>query len=263
MTFYKSLSSKIQILFFVLALCILVGIILSAWAFSFSYFVRGIKEWQAVSGTRQVYISGEGKIAVKPDIAVFNVGIVTQTKKVKDAQDENTRRSNAVIEYIKKQGLADKDIKTIGYSVTPQYILDKEVSRRRPPEIVAYEVRHTVEIKVRDLVQIDTLLAGVVSSGANEVGSVNFRVEDDDAVVREARKLAIEDAQNKASVLAQDLGVRLVRIVGFSESGNGFPVFVQSLKGGFGGDVISAPTPAVEPGEQEIRSVVTITYEFR
>lgn len=262
MTFYKSLSPQFQFLFFALTLCMVLGAIASTAAFSFSYFVSGIKEWRDAESA-QLYISGKGKVAVRPDIAVFTAGVVTQAKKVKDAQDENTRRSNAVIDYIKKQGLAERDVKTIGYSVAPQYVFEKGGDRRRPPDIASYEVRHSLEIKVRDLTSVDTLLGGVVLAGANEVGSINFQVENDEAVKREARKLAIEDAEDRAQALAKDLGVRLVRIVGFSESGNGGPIFAASLKGGFGGDFAPSPAPEVAPGEQEVHSAVTITYEFR
>lgn len=252
----------------VLTLLLLVGVTASSFAFALSYFVSA---WDTASNRvapRQLSVSGEGKVAVRPDTAVFTAGVLTQAKKVREAQAENSRRSNAVIDFLKKQGVEEKDIKTIGYSINPQYAespicLSFPCPPRRPPQITGYEVRHTLEVKARDLEEADTLLEGVVAAGANEVGSIDFRVDNDEAVKAEARKKAIEDAEKKAKKLARDLGVRLGRVSGFSESGAGFPVFAQSLKGGFGGDVISAPAPSVEPGEQEIRSIVTVTYEFR
>lgn len=249
---------------------LLIGVILTLFAVASWYITSAWKIKKDISQIRQISISGEGKVAVKPDAALFNAGIITSAARIGDAQRENTINSNAVINFIKKKGVEDKDIKTIGYHISPQYqyfdtpvCLAYPCPPRKPPVIVSYEVRHNIEIKVRDLGKVDELLEGVVENGANEVGSIRFSVDDEEKAKAEARKIAIENAKAKAKVLASDLGVRLDRIISFSESGGGFPIFAQTFeaKGGFGGDV--EPTPRVEPGEQEIKSVVTITYEFR
>ena len=250
---------------------LLLGLILSAFTFAFWYGVSGWKVLQDINLTRQITVSGEGKVAVKPDIATFTAGVVSQAKKVKDAQLDNTRRSNAIISYLKGQGLLEKDVKTVNYSISPQYqyfdtppCYSSPCPPRKPPEIVAYQVSHTLEVKVRELDKVDDLLEGVVANGANEVGAINFTIDDEKGVLAEARKKAIDDAEAKARVLAQDLGVRLGKIAGFSESGGPIPIYARTFEakgGGFGGDI--APTPEVQPGEQEIRANVTITYEFR
>jgi hypothetical protein len=268
MMLYQEFSSGMQRYARALALVLVAGLAASSFAFALSYFVSA---WDTATNRiapRQLSVSGEGKIAVRPDTAVFTAGVLTQAKKVGEAQADNSRRSNAVLVFLKKQGIEEMDIKTIGYFVQPQYgespvCLSFPCPPRRPPEITGYEVRHTLEVKVRKLDQTDVLLEGVVTAGANEIGSISFRVDDDEAVRVEARKKAIEDAEKKAKKLARDLGVRLGRVAGFSESGAGFPLFAHALKGGFGGDVVSAPALEIAPGEQEIRSTVTITYEFR
>ncbi|MEK9194807.1 MAG: SIMPL domain-containing protein, partial [Patescibacteria group bacterium] len=192
-------------------------------------------------------------------------------------QNQNTSRSNAIIDFLKKNGIQDKDIRTTNYSIQPQYQYDKRppcpilsdesipcyAGVNALPRIVGYQVHHSLEIRMRDLNNVDDMLQGVVSAGANQVGSILFAIEDEKAAMASARKQAIEDAQKKALVLARDLGVRITKIAGFSESGGG-PIYydrgygsAQALeKGGMS-------APQVEPGEQEVRSVVTIAYEFR
>lgn len=243
---------------------------MSVFALAFWYGVTGWKEFRSIRETQQISVTGEGKVAMKPDIAMLNVSVVTEAKKIKGAQLDNSRLSGSVLGFLKEKEVAEKDIKSVNYSIYPQYnyydtpvCLAYPCPPRRPPEVVSYQVRHTLEIKVRDLDEVDDLLDGVVSAGATEVGSVSFTVEDEEKVKQESRKKAIEDAKAKAEVLARDLGVRIGKIVGFSESGGPFPIYARTFeaKGGFGGDV--APTPEVQPGEQEVRSTVTITYEFR
>lgn len=243
------------------------------------YFaISAVKLWKtrpAGELPRQLAVAGEGKTTVKPDIAVFTAGVVTQAAKVKDAQAENTRKSNAIIDFLKKNGVEEKDIKTVQYNVYPQYSYMPvppclppgpcSISEIRPPKISFYQVNQTIEVKVRDLGKVDNLLSGVVSAGANEVGSIAFKVDDPEMARTAARKKAIDNATVKAQALAADLGVRLKRIVSFNEEGSGYPIYPMAMEYsksvGLGGG--AAPAPQVQPGEQEITANVTIVYEFR
>lgn len=267
----QTTSSEIKKFLGGFATPLLTGAVLSAFTFAFWYGVSGWKELQEIKAERQITANGEGKVVARPDIATFTASVITQAEKVKDAQLENTRRSNAVIGFFKQQGIEEKDIKTVSYNIFPQYqyfseprCLSFPCPPQKPTQIVSYEVRHAIQVKVRDLEKVDTLLDGVITSGANEVGSITFDVDNKDALLAEARKKAIDDAKEKARTLAKDLGVRLGRIVSFSESGGPIPIFARTLGagGGFGGDM-AAPATQVEPGEQEIRVNVSLTYEFR
>ena len=85
------------------------------------YFaVSAVKLWvtrPAGELPRQLAVAGEGKTTVKPDIAVFTAGVVAQAAKVKDAQNSNTAKTNAVVDFLKKKGIDEKDIRTTGYNV--------------------------------------------------------------------------------------------------------------------------------------------------
>lgn len=220
----------------------------------------------------QITVSGEGKVFVKPDIASFTVTMITSAKRIGDAQSDNSTRSTAVVDFLKQNGVAEKDIKTVNYSVQPQYQYGDTrpcllggsypcpVPVYKPPQIISYEVRHSLEVKVRDLAKVDNLLEGVVGAGANDIGSVFFTVDDEKKAMVDARKLAIDDAKKKAEVLSRDLGVRLRKIVGFSESGGGYPIYARGL---MKAEVSDMSVPSVQTGEQEVQSNVTITYELR
>lgn len=269
--FYQDLSPQMKKYVQWLGFLLLVGLVLSTFSFAWSYLISAKRASRDISGLRQISVSGEGKVTIKPDIAVFNAGVVTESKKIGDAQQENTRRSNAVLAFLKGKEVKEKDLKTVGYTIFPQYqyfdvppCYAAPCPPRRPPEITSYQVRHTIEIKARNLDIVDSLLEGVVINGANEVGSVSFTVEDEEAAREEARKKAIEHARSKAKILAHDLGMRLGDMVSFSEGGSPVPLYARGLEAyGKGGDSVGGFAPEVAPGEQEIQSFVTITYEFR
>jgi uncharacterized protein YggE len=116
---------------------------------------------------------------------------------------------------------------------------------------------------VREIAQTDTLIDGVTSAGANEVGSLSFRVDDEDAARQQARAEAIADAQAKAQKIARSLGVHLVRIAGYYDQ-TGVPQPMYAGGEGFASiSLKAAAAPAIQTGEQDITASVNVSYEFR
>ncbi len=238
----------------------LAGLVFASFAMGFSYWADAKKTMHPSSGPTQLSVTGEGKVAAKPDIALLSATVATERSTVSAAQTENTVASDRVMRFLRDTGVEERDVKTTNYSIYPQYYYPEN----RRPEITGYQVRNSFEIKVRDLAKIDDILGGIVTAGANEVGNVSFIIEDPDKLKAEARKLAIAMAKEKAKTLAGDLRVRLKRIAGFAESDGSFPPPVPyymketALGRGGGGDF----GPELSGGEQEIRVSVTITYDF-
>jgi len=226
------------------------------------YFLIALKnEWRGYNRAQPpitISVSGEGKEFVKPDIAVANIGVVKNSADLVKAQQSASELINRVIFVLKERGVEEKDQKTTSFSIYPQY--DWKEGERI---FRGYEVRQSIEVKIRDLTKAGVILSGVTAAGANEVSSLSFTVDDPKIAQEKARKAAIDDAKTKAKTLAKDLGIRMVRIVSFNESSGGYspPVFYAAKAefGVGGGDI----APSVPAGENEIRSNVTITYEIK
>ena len=118
---------------------------------------------------------------------------------------------------------------------------------------------------MRDTKKAGDLLAGVGSRGATNVSGLNFTIGDQDALNAEARGKAIDNAKAKADALAKQLGVSIVRVVGFSENGGGYPIYYAKSAGATMGMDSAAmpPSPQIATGQNKITSNVTITYEIR
>lgn len=205
-----------------------------------------------------INVTGEGHEFIKPDIGMVSVGVVKNNKDVLVAQQEVARVMGAIDGFLNQQNVEEKDRKTTSFSINPLY--DWTDGRRI---FRGYEVRQTMEIKIRNLSKVGVILTGVAQSGANEVGSLNFTVDDPKMAQAKAQEVAIAEAQKKAKMLAKQLGVRLGKIVSFSEFAGGYPPPVPYFAAetfGKGGDTISAP---ISVGENEIRSQVSITYEIK
>ncbi len=222
--------------------------------------------------TNVVTFGGEGKVSAKPDIAVANFSIVTQAASSKAAQDENSKKSQALTAFLKKQGVADKDIKTVSYNVYPQY----SSGRSCPPgalcpdfvgngqQIASYQVDETIEVKIRDLTKASAIVDGAVATGVNQINQLQFSIENPDKFKNEARAKAIADAKSKADNLKRQLGIRLGRIVNFSENQYSYPIGISGKvmeTAGRGGTTPSEPS--LPAGENEITVDVSITYQIK
>jgi uncharacterized protein YggE len=209
--------------------------------------------------TNTVSFSGEGKVLAKPDVAVIDLSIVTEATTSKAAQDQNSTKSKALTDFLTKQGIDEKDIKTTGYNIYPQY----SYPQNGRPVITGYQVNQSVQVKVRDLEKVDTILDGVVSAGVNQINNLQLTIDDPEKLKEEAREQAIADAKSKASKLQKQLGVRLGRIVNFSENESGYfpPIYFKEGVGMGGG--VPDRGPSIPTGENEILVNVSITYQIR
>ena len=235
--------------------------------------VSGVKSYWYIGENIQnqptISFSGKGEVFSVPDIASFTFSVTENAKTVLDAQEKATKKINAALGVLKSKGIKDKDIKTSDYSVYPKYEYSPSVCTQFscPPSrqiLTGYEVSQTVSVKVRKVADAGAILGLLGETAVTNISGLNFTVDDEEALVREARQKAIADAKGKAATLSKDLGVRLVRIISFSENGGGMPIYYGAKTTlGMGGDVETRPTPDIPTGENKITSEVTITYEIR
>lgn len=222
-----------------------------------------------VAATNTITVDGTGEALAVPDVAEFSFSVVSLKSTVAAAQEEATKKINEITSYLKDQGVTERDIQTTNYSVYPQYEWEQVVCITYPcpggrQVLNGYEVRQTTQVRVRDTDKAGELLTGVGSRGATEVSGLTLTVDDEETVKREARGKAITDAREKAAELSKALGVRLVRVVSFYESGGSPPIIYDRLGFGMGGaEPEKALAPEISVGENKVISNVSITYEIR
>lgn len=236
-----------------------------------------------VQATNTITVNGEGEMYAVPDIATFTFSVVSEKSTVAAAQEDATTKANAVTKYLTDAGVDKKDIQTTDYSIYPQYDYQTQVCPTSAPAgaygsessavycgggkqiLRGYQVRQTTTIKVRDTAKAGDLLAGVGSKGATEVSSLNFTFDDPNKVQDEARSKAIADAKAKADELAKQLGVSIVRVVSYSDSGSGMPYGVAYGRGGVASSqaLDAKVAPEISVGQNKVTSNVSITYEIR
>ncbi len=222
-----------------------------------------------VPATDTITVTGQGEATLAPDVARVSFSVENTAETVSDAQTATTKQANSAIDFVKKQGVADKDIKTLSYNISPKYSYPNPCAqgefcpRYSDPKITGYTVSETVQVTVRDLTKIGDLLVGLGKLEVQNLNGPAFSLDDSSAGYDAARADAIAKAKAQAGLIAKQLGVRLGKIVNFSESSGNYPYPMMAY--GMGGDMglSKAETPNIPAGENTYNASVTITYSIR
>lgn len=205
-------------------------------------------------------LGGRGTVTATPDTAIVTVGVITQSKTAGPALTENNARMRTLTDALKGAGVAEADLSTSGFQIEPVVVYPRQGSdgSQDPPRVTGYRVDNRVTVKVRDIGAAGDLLDKVVRVGANQVQGIAFTVEDDTALLDEARRRAMADAAAKARVYAEAGGFRLGRLLMVGES------IVQPFAAKaapMARAALDEQVP-VEPGTQELTVEVQVNWEI-
>jgi len=205
-----------------------------------------------------IWVTGEGKVSVVPDVAILNLGVEAQEETVAEAQQQAAEAMEAVMAVLDEQGIAEKDIKTQYFSIYPvrRWENDKEI-------LVGYRVNNMVTVKIREVDDTGAIIDAVAEAGGDytRINSIGFTVDEPTDYYEEAREKAMADAEAKAKQLADLAGVDLGKPTYISEGGVFLPVPREIF---LKGEAEAAPSPItpISPGETEIRLTVQVVYSI-
>ncbi len=238
--------------------------------------VMSVKEIKSISYvganpniTDSITVEGSGDAVAKPDIATFSFTVSETAPQVADAQAKATTKADNALKAVRAGGVAEEDIQTTSYSINPHYEYQDgvcspgNICRPGKSVLTGYEVSQSVQVKVRDLTKAGALFASIGSLDVQNVNGLSFSIDKPDSIKATARAKAIASAEDKAHELARQLGVTLVRITSFSESGQ-FPWQYTAMGSESASMKAAAPGATEIPaGQQKVTADVTITYEIK
>ncbi len=205
-----------------------------------------------------ITVDGMGKISATPDLAQIDLGVQTEGATVKDIQTQNTQKMNAIIKAVKSLGVEEKDIQTSNYSISPK--IDWSNGKQN---VTGYIVAQNVTVKVRNLDKVGDVVSQAGTLGANQVGGIQFTIDDPTGLQAQARAKAIDDARKKAEALASQLGLTIVKVVTFSEVGNNRPVPMPmyASKDMMAAGEVAPVAPSIQSGSMDVMSNVNVTFQ--
>jgi uncharacterized protein YggE len=204
------------------------------------------------STERLIKVSGEGRASSRPDVAYVYLAVETIAKTAKGAQEENADKMVRVISALKAAGLSESDIETVRYSIAPNYDYQS-----KPPAIVGYTCRNEIRIAVKEVERSGSMIDLAVSSGANQVISIEFALSPElgKRLGERALEMAVRDAKSRAEAIAGALGVRLKGPVSVDQTAMSIPTPKYAIR------TTEVITPII-PGELQVVATAIATFAF-
>lgn len=204
-------------------------------------------------GERRITVVGEGRVEAASDMATVTLGVTSEAKGAREAIDDNSRDMAAVLERLTAAGIADRDMQTANFSVSPRFDYSRSSGQGG---ITGFVAQNTVVVRVRDLDNLGGILDAVARDGANDFRGLQFGLQDPGPVEDEARKEAVAEARRKAELYAAAAGVTLGALMTLSEDGGATPqpMMMQAEM-----RMASDSVPVAE-GEVTVTAQVTLVY---
>lgn len=176
---------------------------------------------QSAEAPRQISVSGTGRVDLAPDMATVRIGVTHQDEDAAAALQQTSDAVAAMLARLTELGIAPRDVQTAGLSLNP-------VWRDRPeqqgqPMPWGFEASNVVSLRLRDIAALGEVLDALVADGANRLDGVSFGLQDPEASMDEARRLAVADARRKATLFAEAAGVALGQTIDLTETGMATP----------------------------------------
>lgn len=216
-----------------------------------------------------ITVSGGGEVTAVSDIATIDVHLTKDGKTAKEAQDSLNEVINKTLNYLKTENILDKDIKSEYGGISPKYSYEKVICYTYPcpsnePKIIGYTATQSITVKVREVDNASIVRTGLAELGISNINGPTFSIDDEETLKDQARERAIDNAKKKAEVLADQLGVKLGKVVNFSENSADYLRYeARNESISYKTMDASGSAPFLPLGENKIKSNVVIVYEIK
>jgi uncharacterized protein len=238
-----------------------------------------------VNSQQGIWVNGEGKVTVTPNIATISLGVTARAAKVADAQAQAAAAMDKIMAALTGNGIDKKDIQTQYFNIyqytspiPPDIKIPAQSSTGSavdapmpvvPPtpyqEYTGYEVSNMLTVKIRSIDKVGAIIDAVTAAGGDNIrmNGIYFSVDQPGQYNAQARELAMKDAKAKADQIASLSGVTLGKVTYVSESSYSqpYPVSVPMYKAmdSAGG----APSTSISPGQTDIVLNIQVAYAIQ
>src|SRR6476659_6486130 len=141
---------------------------------------------------RTVSVTGQAEVSAEPDLARVSLGVDSHKPTMAEARTEVTATVDRVIALCRDLKIDPKQVNATRLQVQPEYRWNEKDRKR---VLLGYAVSRQVEVELRDLEKLGTLLERAVDAGVNEIGDPLLDSSRRKELERQAMTKAVEDAR--------------------------------------------------------------------
>lgn len=202
-----------------------------------------------------VTVTGHAVANQAPDMAIVQVGVVTQAGSATEAREQNAAAMARLRSALEQAGVAAGDMSTSHFSLHPVYDYGPN---GREPRISGFQVEQVLQVKTKQVDKVGALIDAAVSAGANRISGVQFSLSDPESLRNRLFDNAVQDAREKAERLSAAAGMQVTRVLKIEEQAGGPIPIIRRINV----EAVTADT-VITPGDQEVSASVTVVFEMR
>ena len=158
-------------------------------------------------------VTGSGTVYLDADIAYASLGVSYTGADLSVIQQQANETIEAVCKAMEEAGLDAKNISTDNINIYPMYDYSENDSK-----LTGYRIDERLSIHTEDIDALGAYTDAAFAAGANTFDSITFSVKDDSQAKKDALKKAVQDAREKAEVIAEASGEEIDSVVTISEN---------------------------------------------
>ena len=216
---------------------------------------------------RTIRVTGKGQLRLRPDTTRITMTLEGLYKEY----GETLRRSSGDTEELQRVvsgfGFERSDLKTLQFSVDTEYESYRDKNNDWKQRFAGYRFRHTLKLEFpSDNERLGKLLYALANCAVKPEFRLSYTVSDPEAAKIMLLAKAVSDAKEKAAVLAQSGGVKLLDIQSIDYSWGEIDFEVRPME-----RVMMDAAPAmakgsydldIEPDDIDVSDTVTVVWEI-
>ena len=172
-----------------------------------------------------ISVSGTSTVYMEADSASFTVSAEAVKETTEEARNTIDGIITEAVNILKeKYGVKTEDIKTNYLSLSPEYAY---VDNQRV--LTGQRGYQSIDVSLDDITIIGSIVEDLSKINGISISSITLDKADKSAQIAEARRLAVEDAMEKASTYAAAVGKTVTDVVSISDGSSPMPK-VNSLR---------------------------------
>jgi uncharacterized protein YggE len=204
-----------------------------------------------------ISVEGTGQVTGTPNLLRLSTSINVTKPTVTDAMAGANTVMAAVQQALKADGVAAADLQTSGLSVQASYTYANNSQR-----LVGYQVSENLSVVLRNVSTAGAIIADAAQVGGNalQIGGASLDLDQDDALLTQARQAAFDDAQTKAQAYARAAGRTLGAVTSISESTDSDPQQPDDFAYAAAASAPAAAPVPIQAGSQDVTVNVDVTW---
>lgn len=209
---------------------------------------------------RIVSVTGTAREEVAPNQAILSGQLVSKSKELEAAKKANDELVERVVVIAKQFEIPREKISAANVYISPEYVYNKKTGRQ---DMVGYIITRNLTITIDKIGIHEQVLSALVENGIDQVNGVNFQVSNPEARADTLRARAVQDAKNRAEILAKAAGAKLGRVYSIATDGASMvpPPMPRMMMANAAAKAESSVAPSL-PGMTTMQETVSVSFEL-